>query len=102
MLALPAPFGADSCSSAHLQLTTLPGFDPELTKTTMQEFGCPLGFAERAVQCLQASSRYDCYLQSSWVKHQHKQAIQHFQQAGVNFHIDHWVDGWKRREAQAM
>lgn len=92
MLALPAPFGADAAEAAHLQLTVRSGgFDEAQACELLKQFSCYPPAIPKILSVLHSSGRYDAYLQSTWVRNQEREAIASFREAGLNFHIDHWV-----------
>jgi hypothetical protein len=87
-LTLPAPYGHKE--GFHISLRAGEGFNPNGTKRVIVKYGCPPNIAQKAVDCLCASDRYDCVVSPSWYKYDGRELRHQLAEEGTELKL---IDG---------
>ena len=95
---LPGPFGWDAYNAVAVTLTaTEPPADRQALEAVLRHYSCYEPAIPKIWTCLQHSGIYQCILQRSWFRHNHKRCIADLAAVGVTLIIDYELYGAEKR-----
>lgn len=90
-LLLAGPYGWDSAYYASITLNSSEPIDEAAVTEVLVGYSCHAPAIPKILNCLRYSGHYDCYLQYSWFRSQHKQCTAALFALGVRLTINYFM-----------